>query len=113
MTTRVFHTRVFYTRYPVPAIRYPRFRHSTKHGLDWTELDGWTGLDSWTGQLDLTGLDSWTGLILIYIFKCFAPQSFHSRKFYVQIFTGNIVWLAICFKMGSWYTGSNPMYIFY
>ena len=70
-------------------------RHSTKHGLDWT------------GQLD------WTGLILIYIFEWFAPQSFHSRKFYVQIFTGNTVWLAICFKMGSWYMGSNPMYIFY
>ena len=48
--------------------------HSTKHGLDWT-----VGLD-WTGQLD------WTGLILIYIFKCF-----HSRKFYVQIYTGNIL----------------------
>ena len=45
----------------------------------------WTGLD-WTG-LGWTGLDSWTGLILIYIFKCFAPQSFHSRRFYVQIFT--------------------------
>ena len=28
-----------------------------------------------------------TGLILIYIFKCFAPQGFHSRKFYVQIST--------------------------
>ena len=56
--------------------------------MDWTGLDGWTGLD-------------WTGLILIYIFECFALQSFHSRKFYVQIFTGNIVWLAICFKMGS------------
>ena len=55
----------------------------------------WTGLDGWTGQLD------WTGLILIYIFKCFAPQSFHSWKFYVQIFIGNIVWLAIRFKMGS------------
>ena len=36
--------------------------------------------------LDWTGLD-WTGLTLICIFKCFAPQSFHSRKFYVQIFT--------------------------
>ena len=54
-------------------------------GLDWTGLD-WTGLD-WTG-LDWTGLD-WTGLILIYIFKCFVPQSFHYRKFYVQVFTGN------------------------
>ena len=62
--------------------------------MDWTGLDWTVGLD-WTGQLD------WTGLILIYIFKCFAPQSFHSGKFYVQIFTGNILWLVICFKMGS------------
>ena len=68
--------------------------------MDWTGLDVWTGLD-WTAGLDWTGLDSWTGLILIYIYKCFAPQSFHSRKFYIQIFTGNIVWLAIRFKMGS------------
>ena len=68
-------------------------------GLDWTGLD-WTGLDGWTGLDWTVGLD-WTGLILIYIFECFALQSFHSRKFYAQIFTGNIVWLAICFKMGS------------
>ena len=25
MITRVFHTHVFYTRYPLPCIRYPRF----------------------------------------------------------------------------------------
>ena len=56
-------------------------------GLAWPGLDGWTGLDSWTGLDWTVGLD-W---ILIYIFKCFAPQSFHSGKFYVQIFTGNIV----------------------
>ena len=39
------------------------YRHSTKHGLDWTgQLDWTVGLDSWTGQLDWTvGLDSWTG----------------------------------------------------
>ena len=43
--------------------------------MDWTD---WTGRLDWTGQLD------WTGLILIYIFKCFAPQSFHSRYFYVH-----------------------------
>ena len=68
--------------------------------MDWTGLDS-TGLDGWTGLDWTVGLD-WTGLILIYIFKGFAPQSFHSRKFYVQIFTGNIVWLAtVCFKMGS------------
>ena len=71
--------------------------HSTKHGLDWTGLDwtgrlDWTGLDSWTGLDWTVGLD-WIGLILIYIFKCFAPQSFHSRKFCVQIFIGNIVML--------------------
>ena len=39
-------------------------RHSTKHGLVWTELDWTVGLDNWTGQLDWTiGLDSWTGLL--------------------------------------------------
>ena len=39
---------------------YPqKFRHSTKHELDWT-----VGLDNWTGQLDWTaGLDSLTGLL--------------------------------------------------
>ena len=38
------------------------FRHSTKHGLDWTGLDWTIGLDSRTGQLDWTfGLDNWTG----------------------------------------------------
>ena len=40
----------------------------------WAWYKTWTGLD-WTVGLD------WIGLILIYIFKCFAPQSFDSQKF--------------------------------
>ena len=79
--------------------------------MDWTGLNSWTGLD-WSVGMDWTvGLD-WTDFNIYFKMFCISIFSFSEILRTNKIGkTGNIVWLAICFKMGSLCMGSNPMYI--